>query len=102
MNLFLPTFDEGWLTDGRWKRVYLSDAIASATIPVLPAIGGSLVGTLGSTVNPRHRDRLELVAKKVFQLERLYSAFITRVRGCWSMPFSTRSRMPAHSYQFMH
>jgi len=26
-NLFLQAFDEGWLTDGRGKRVYLSDAI---------------------------------------------------------------------------
>jgi hypothetical protein len=35
---------------------------------------------LGSTVNAwivqRHQDRRELVAKKVFQLERLYAAFI--------------------------
>jgi len=27
MNLFLQAFDEGWLTDGRGRRVYLSDAI---------------------------------------------------------------------------
>src|SRR3569832_1709574 len=27
MNLFLQAFDEGWLTDGRGKKVYLSDAI---------------------------------------------------------------------------
>src|SRR6478672_9098448 len=27
MNLFLQAFDEGWMTDGRGKKVYLSDAI---------------------------------------------------------------------------
>ena len=31
MNLFLQGFDEGWLTDGRGRRVYLSDAIAIMT-----------------------------------------------------------------------
>src|SRR5687767_705034 len=31
MNLFLQAFDEGWLTDGRGKQVYLSDAIISMT-----------------------------------------------------------------------
>jgi ATP-dependent Clp protease ATP-binding subunit ClpA len=31
MNLFLQAFDEGWMTDGRGKRVYLSDAIIIMT-----------------------------------------------------------------------
>ncbi|MGB7207215.1 MAG: ATP-dependent Clp protease ATP-binding subunit, partial [Pyrinomonadaceae bacterium] len=31
MNIFLQAFDEGWLTDGRGKRVYLSDAIVIMT-----------------------------------------------------------------------
>src|SRR6185437_8650374 len=31
LNLFLEAFDEGWLTDGRGKRVYLSDAIIIMT-----------------------------------------------------------------------
>jgi ATP-dependent Clp protease ATP-binding subunit ClpA len=31
LNLFLQGFDEGWLTDGRGKRVYLSDAIIIMT-----------------------------------------------------------------------
>ncbi len=31
MNLFLQGFDEGWMTDGRGKRVYLSDAIIIMT-----------------------------------------------------------------------
>jgi ATP-dependent Clp protease ATP-binding subunit ClpA len=31
LNLFLHAFDEGWLTDGRGKRVYLSDAVVIMT-----------------------------------------------------------------------
>jgi ATP-dependent Clp protease ATP-binding subunit ClpC len=31
MNIFLQGFDEGWLTDGRGRRVYLSDAIVIMT-----------------------------------------------------------------------
>jgi ATP-dependent Clp protease ATP-binding subunit ClpA len=31
MNLFLQGFDEGWMTDGRGKKVYLSDAIVIMT-----------------------------------------------------------------------
>ena len=31
LNLFLQAFDEGWLTDGHGKRVYLSDAVVIMT-----------------------------------------------------------------------
>ncbi len=31
MNIFLQAFDEGWLTDGRGKKVYLSDSIIIMT-----------------------------------------------------------------------
>ncbi len=31
LNLFLQAFDEGWMTDGRGKRVYLSDAVVIMT-----------------------------------------------------------------------
>jgi ATP-dependent Clp protease ATP-binding subunit ClpA len=31
LNLLLQAFDEGWITDGRGKRVYLSDAIVIMT-----------------------------------------------------------------------
>ena len=31
LNVFLQAFDEGWVTDGRGKRVYLSDAIIIMT-----------------------------------------------------------------------
>jgi ATP-dependent Clp protease ATP-binding subunit ClpC len=31
LNVFLQAFDEGWLTDGRGRRVYLSDAVVIMT-----------------------------------------------------------------------
>ena len=51
-----------------------------ATIPTLSAIGGSIIGALSSTfsawIAQRHRERREVVAKKIAQLEQLYSDFI--------------------------
>ena len=51
-----------------------------ATIPTLSAIGGSIIGALSSMVSTwiaqRHRERREFVAKKIAQLEQLYSDFI--------------------------
>ena len=51
-----------------------------ATVPTLSAIGGSIIGALSSTVSAwiaqRHRERREVVAKKIAQLEQLYSDFI--------------------------
>src|SRR5438046_5492835 len=34
LNLFLQAFDEGWMTDGRGKSVYLSDAVVVMTSKV--------------------------------------------------------------------
>ena len=31
LNLFLQAFDEGWITDGRGRRVHLSDAVVIMT-----------------------------------------------------------------------
>ena len=51
-----------------------------ATIPTLSAFGGSVIGALSSTlsawIGQRQRERRELVANKVSQLEQLYSDFI--------------------------
>jgi hypothetical protein len=51
-----------------------------AAILALSAIGGSIVGALGSTASAwiaqRHQDRRELLAKKVSRLEQLYADFI--------------------------
>ena len=51
-----------------------------ATIPTLSALGGSIIGAFSSTLSAwiaqRHRERREVVAKKIAQLEQLYSDFI--------------------------
>jgi hypothetical protein len=52
----------------------------TSTITALAAIGGSLVGALGSSVSTwiiqRHQDRRELLARKISHREQLYSDFI--------------------------
>jgi hypothetical protein len=51
------------------------------SITALAAIFGSLVGALGSSfstwITQRHQDRRDLLARKVFHREQLYSDFIT-------------------------
>ena len=51
-----------------------------ATISAVAAIFGSLVGALGSSVSAwitqRHQNRRDLLAKRIFHREQLYSEFI--------------------------
>jgi hypothetical protein len=53
----------------------------SASISALAAIFGSLTGALASSVSTwitqRHQDRRDLLAKRIFQREQLYSDFIS-------------------------
>ncbi len=55
--------------------------MSPAIITALAAISGSIVGALGSSISTwiiqRHQDRRELVAKKIFHREQLYSDFIS-------------------------
>ncbi len=59
----------------------LSGSWSPASISALAAVGGSLVGALGSSVSAwlaqRHQDRRDLLAKKIFHREQLYSDFIS-------------------------
>jgi hypothetical protein len=52
-----------------------------AISPALAAIFGSMTGALGSTlstwITQRHADRRDLLARRVFHREQLYSDFIT-------------------------
>lgn len=48
-NLFLQVFDEGWLTDGRGKKVYFSDAIIIMTSNLGAEEIGKLTRPLGFT-----------------------------------------------------
>jgi hypothetical protein len=57
------------------------DSIPQGLVTAIAAILGSLVGALGSGISTwiiqRHQDRRDLLAKKVFHREQLYSDFIT-------------------------
>ena len=81
LNLFLQAFDEGWVTDGRGKRVYLSDAIVimtsnigcehfrKLTSPlgfyskqvVLEQVQGEVVRELERRFSPEFRNRIDEV-----------------------------------------
>jgi hypothetical protein len=56
-------------------------SMSPGTITALAAIFGSLVGALGSSlstwITQRHQDRRNLLAKKIFHREQLYSDFIS-------------------------
>ncbi len=47
LNLFLQAFDEGWITDGRGKRVYLSDSIVIMTSNIGSEFFRKLTNPLG-------------------------------------------------------
>ncbi|CAN5643149.1 ATP-dependent Clp protease ATP-binding subunit [soil metagenome] len=47
LNLFLQAFDEGWISDGRGKRVYLSDAIVIMTSNIGSEFFRKLTNPLG-------------------------------------------------------
>ena len=69
LNLFLQAFDEGWLTDGRGRRVYLSDSIVIMTSNIgsthyrrleTPLGFGSPAGTISSVEADVKRDLARL------------------------------------------
>jgi ATP-dependent Clp protease ATP-binding subunit ClpC len=47
LNLFLQAFDEGWISDGRGKRVYLSDAIVIMTSNIGSEVFRKLTNPMG-------------------------------------------------------
>src|SRR5204862_4080252 len=47
LNLFLQAFDEGWLSDGRGKRVYLSDSVVIMTSNVGSEVFRKLTSPMG-------------------------------------------------------
>ena len=55
LNLFLQAFDEGWLTDGRGKRVYLSDAVVIMTSNIGSEHFRKLTSPLGFLSRQRRR-----------------------------------------------
>lgn len=59
----------------------LSEHSNPATVSALAAIFGSLAGALASSVSnwitQRHRDQRDVIAKRIFHREQLYSEFIS-------------------------
>ena len=70
LNLFLQAFDEGWLTDGRGKRVYLSDAIVIMTSNVGSEHFRRLTSPLGFSTNEIGADGVK--AEVLRELERRF------------------------------
>jgi ATP-dependent Clp protease ATP-binding subunit ClpA len=70
LNLFLQAFDEGWMTDGRGKRVYLSDSVVIMT----SNIGSEHFRKLTSPLGYRSREvTVEQVQSEVMrELERRF------------------------------
>ncbi len=106
MNLFLQAFDEGWLTDGRGKKVYLSDAIVimtsnlgsenfkkyekpfgfgTKTLGDMKAIRGDVMKAAETRFSPEFRNRIDeivvfspLTMDEVREIARLYLGKLQR------------------------
>src|ERR687895_1484185 len=106
MNLFLQAFDEGWLTDGRGKKVYLSDAIVimtsnlgsenfkkyekpfgfgMKTLGDVKAIKGDVLKAAETRFSPEFRNRIDeivvfspLMMDEVREIAKLYTGKLCR------------------------
>jgi ATP-dependent Clp protease ATP-binding subunit ClpC len=78
LNLFLQAFDEGWLTDGRGKKVYLSDAIIIMT------------SNLGSENFKKYMKPLGFGNKTTAEVEEIKRAVIQAAENRFSPEFRNR------------
>ncbi len=78
LNLFLQAFDEGWLTDGRGKKVYLSDAIIIMT------------SNLGSESFKKYMKPLGFGQKTTADLEEIKRAVMQAAETRFSPEFRNR------------
>ncbi len=91
LNLFLQAFDEGWLTDGRGRRVYLSDAIVIMTSNVGSEHFQKLTNPLGFGATPTGQIATEIAR----ELERTFSPeFRNRIDGI--VVFEPLTKKEAH------
>jgi ATP-dependent Clp protease ATP-binding subunit ClpA len=70
LNLFLQAFDEGWMTDGRGKRVYFSDAVVIMTSNVGSEHFRRLTNPLGFLSRPFGIEHVE--SEVLRELERRF------------------------------
>jgi len=106
LNLFLQAFDEGWITDGRGKKVYLSDAIiimtsnlgsdnfrkymkplgfGKKTLADVKQINREVIKAAEERFSPEFRNRIDeivvfspLTQDEVKQIAELYLSILTR------------------------
>jgi ATP-dependent Clp protease ATP-binding subunit ClpC len=106
LNLFLQAFDEGWITDGRGKKVYLSDAIiimtsnlgsdnfkkfmkplgfGKKTLADVKQINREVIKAAEERFSPEFRNRIDeivvfspLTEDEVKQIAELYLSMVTR------------------------
>ncbi len=78
LNLFLQAFDEGWLTDGRGKKVYLSDAIIIMT------------SNLGSENFKKYMKPLGFGTKTTLEIEQIKREVIKAAEERFSPEFRNR------------
>jgi len=76
-NLFLQVFDEGWLTDGRGKKVYFSDAIVIMT----SNLGADEIGKLTRPLGFTSSEDFEPIRKNILKAveHRFSPEFINRL-----------------------
>jgi ATP-dependent Clp protease ATP-binding subunit ClpA len=71
ISLFLQVFDEGWLTDGRGKKVYFSDAIIIMTSNLGSHLFKSALQPLGFL---NERENLNVIKREIMkEMERVFS-----------------------------
>jgi ATP-dependent Clp protease ATP-binding subunit ClpA len=71
LSLFLQAFDEGWLTDGRGKKVYFSDAIVIMTSNLGSHLFKSALQPLGYL---NDRENVNVIKRDVMkEMERMFS-----------------------------
>ncbi|MCS6884446.1 MAG: ATP-dependent Clp protease ATP-binding subunit [Acidobacteriota bacterium] len=78
LSLFLQAFDEGWLTDGRGKKVYLSDAIVIMT------------SNLGSDNFKKYMKPLGFGTKTTMEIEQIKREVIKAAEERFSPEFRNR------------
>ncbi|MBI4208366.1 MAG: ATP-dependent Clp protease ATP-binding subunit [Deltaproteobacteria bacterium] len=77
LNLFLQVFDEGWLTDGRGKRVYFSDAVIVMTSNIGSEEFRNLTQPMGFLTHPNEVQNAKQAVLKAVE-KRFSPEFINR------------------------
>jgi ATP-dependent Clp protease ATP-binding subunit ClpC len=99
LSVFLQAFDEGWLTDGRGRRVYLSDSIVIMTSNVGAEHFRALRSPLGFLAEPLSMESVRGEVRR--ELERRFAPeFLNRIDDI--VMFSPLTREEARLIGLMH